>query len=121
MLTHPARAQIGSEKELLLALLEDVEAKHAEVATLQAQQELTLKAVALAASERDAALRKIAPGNAQLAEARALADSKPHLIRACPVLLFGPQQQQGCTFTACSCKCLGPQSLSWWRMCMCGM
>ena len=74
--------QIGSEKELLLALLEDVQAKHAEVATFQAQQELTLKAVALATSERDAALRQIGPGNANLAEARALADSKPHLIRA---------------------------------------
>ena len=75
------RVQIGSEKELLLALLEDVQAKQAEVATMQTQQELRLTAVALATSERDAALRAIGPGNSKLAEARALADSKPHLIR----------------------------------------
>ena len=73
--------QVGSEKALLLALLEDVQAKHAEVATMQAQQQLTLKAVAVAASERDAALRRIGPGNDRLAEARAVAESKPHQIR----------------------------------------
>ena len=77
-------AQASSHKELLMALLEDVHGKQAEIAALHSQQELTAKAVAAAASERDGLQRLHAPHDALVHDARALADSKQHVIKVLP-------------------------------------
>ena len=55
--------------------------KQAEVAALQAQAELTAKSVASATSERDSLQRMHGPHDALVHEARAMAESKHHIIQ----------------------------------------
>ena len=83
--------QASSHKELLLALLEDVKGRQAEVAALAAQGELTAKAVATATSERDGLQRLHGPHDTLVHEAHAAADSKHHIIKVGPVPCRGSQ------------------------------